>query len=492
MRWLRITQPLGKIIAFFGILMLLPTLVSLAYDEEMAWQYLACGGGVFVLGAIITIVGQRYRGELQIRHGFLLVILIWTLLPFFAALPLLSVLPSLSFTKGYFEAASGLTASGATVLRNLDSLPPSLNFWRGEMSWLGGMGLIVLATAILPLLGVGGSGVFQTEVPGPIKENKMTPKIAQTAKALWLIYAVLTALCAAAYYAAGMSGLDAVIHSFTTVGLGGFSSHDASYAYFQSPLIESVAIFFMVVAGMNFALHFAAWGKMSWRHRRATIEWRAYVTNIEWRAYILLLLFAIVVVALFLHHRGVYDDWTQVLRYATFNAVSIATTTGYSNTDFGVWPLFAPVFMLLMANFTACSGSTGGGLKLIRVLIAFNQAKTERMKLVHPSAYYDNKVGIPLPQKTLVSVLFFILAYIAFALLLMLFLVATGMDFLTAFSAAVASISNTGPGLGEVGPGSNYAQLSNVQVWACSTAMLFGRLELMSFIVVLHRGFWRY
>lgn len=500
MRWLRILQPLGKIIAFFGILMSLPALVSWLHDDGLAAHYLAGGGGVLLTGGIIAVVGRRFAGELQVRHGFLLVSLIWTILPCFAAIPLLSVLPQLSFTKGYFEAASGLTASGATVLTNLDSLPPSLNFWRGEMSWLGGMGLIVLATAILPILGIGGSGVFQSEVPGPIKENKMTPQIAQTAKVLWLIYALLTALCGGAYYAAGMSGLDAVIHSFTTVGLGGFSSHDASYAYFQSPLIESVAIFFMIVAGMNFALHYTAWGKIHVKFNRRPLrfkmewrrEWGAYFRSVEWRSYILLLLSAVVIVVLFLHQRGVYDDWQSVLRYGAFNAVSIVTTTGYSNTDFGAWPLFAPIFMLLMANFTACSGSTGGGLKLMRVLIAFNQAKTERMKLVHPAAYYDNKTGIPLPQKTLVSVLFFILAYIAFAFALMLFLVATGMDFLTAFSAAVASISNTGPGLGGVGPASTYAHLSDAQVWACSVAMLFGRLELMSFIVVLHRGFWRY
>ena len=483
MRWLRILYPFGKIIAFFGVLMLAPAVVSVLYQDQLFAYYLFIGGGVIALGILMTVVGSFFRANLFIRHGFLLVTLIWTILPVFAAIPLVALLPDVTFTKGYFEATSGLTASGATVLTGLDDLPPSINFWRGEMSWIGGMGLVVLATAILPILGVGGSAVFQTEIPGPIKDSKITPQIAETAKALWLIYSGLTLICAAAYYFAGMDFLDSMIHAFTTMGLGGFSSHDASYGYFDSPLIESIAIFFMVIAGMNFALHYVAWTRGNWR---------VYASSLEWRVYLFLLLFAVSVVTAFLLWREYYGDFWTTLRYAAFNTISIATTTGYSNTDFAQWPLFAPLLILLLANFTACSGSTGGGVKLVRALIAFNQADTERKKLVHPVAYYDNKLGRVIPQRTLISVLFFILAYWAFILILTLFLLLTGMDFLTAFSAAVASVSNTGPGLGEVGPASNYAHLTDAQVWACAFAMLLGRLELMSFLVVIHRGFWRF
>ncbi|MCH9757576.1 MAG: TrkH family potassium uptake protein [Proteobacteria bacterium] len=483
MHWLRVLYPFGSIVAGFGVFMLLPALIAIIMQDQMALIYVFCGLAVIIFGALLVFIGRFFRTELQTRHGFILVCLIWMLLPCFAALPLMFALPDLSFTKGYFEAASGLTASGATVLVGLDTLPPSVNFWRSEMSWLGGMGLIVLATAILPLLGVGGSAVFQTELPGPIKDNKITPQVKETAKLLWVIYASLTLLCAIAYFLAGMTWLDAIIHSFTTLGLGGFSSHDASYGYFDSVAIEIVAIFFMIIAGMNFVTHFSVW-----RNKNP----RLYFNSIEWRTYIVLLLFAIVTVFGYLHLQETYPNPWQTLRYSVFNTVSIVTTTGYSNTDYNAWPLFAPLLILIMANFTSCSGSTGGGVKLIRALIALKQAQAERLKLVHPAAYYVNKIGFSLSQKILVSILFFILAYITFAFILMLFLIATGMDFLTAFSAAVASISNTGPGLGEVGPASTYAHLADIQIWACAFAMLFGRLELMSFIVVLHRGFWRH
>ena len=463
--------------------MLLPMIVSVIYNDGLALKYLQNAATTIFVGVVLVFSFRRFRNPLQIRHGFLLITIIWSLLPCFAALPLLSIVPNISFTDAYFEAASGLTASGATVIHHIDSLPPSINFWRGEMSWIGGMGLIVLATAILPILGVGGSNMFHNELPGPIKEQKLTPKITQTAKALWIIYAAITITCAAAYYVAGMNGLDAVIHAFTTVGLGGFSSHDASFAYFDSPLIEAIAIFFMIVAGMNFATHYTAWTSKSLL---------TYFFSLEWRSYIFLLAFCIIIVTAYLILQNTYADWQTALRFGAFNTISIITTTGYSNTDFNLWPLFAPLFILMMANFTACSGSTGGGIKLVRLLILASQLKTENIKLTHPAAYYDNKISVPLPQKVIISVLFFIIAYIGSAVLLMLFLLATGLDLLTAASAAVATISNTGPGLGEVGPAASYAHLSDVQTWACAFSMLFGRLELMSFLVVLQPNFWRY
>ena len=436
-----------------------------------------------VLAFAVGRRGKSGKGELGARNGFLLVLTIWTLLPAFAAIPLMAVVDGLDFTRGYFEAASGLTASGGTVIRGLDSLPPSVNFWRAEMIWLGGMGLIVLFAAVLPLLGVGGRGMFQTETPGPLKDEKLRPNIARIAKELWIMYTALTAVCAFCYFAAGMHALDAVMHSFTTMGLGGFSSHDASYAYFDSPLIEVVAVVFMIIAGMSFATHITAFGRRSLR---------PYSQQPECRAYLAIVVFAAVGVVCYLRLAGVYDDWLSALRYGVFNTISIVTTTGYSNADFGAWPLAAPLFILLLANMTACSGSTGGGIKLIRALIALRQTTAERDKLLHPAAWYDTKVGGSLPQRTLNSVLYFILAYFAAATVIMLLLAASGMDFLSAFSAAVASISNTGPGLGEVGPAATFGGLSDFQIWLCTLAMLLGRLELMVFLVVIHRGFWKY
>ena len=488
--WLRVGASFGRFLILFGGLMTAPALAAWAAGDGLAGVYLACGGATAAAGLALVFGGRGGRADLSARHGFLLVALIWTIAPLIAALPLLFILDGarasvdIGFSAAVFEAASGLTATGATALSGLDELPPSINFWRGEMSWIGGMGLIVLAAAILPFLGVGGRQMFLTEIPGPIKEAKLTPQIAQTAKALWAIYSGLTALCALAYRAAGMNWLDAVVHAFTTLSLGGFSSHDKSFAYFDSPAIEAVAVFFMVIAGMNFATHFAALS------RRAP---RTYLFDIECRAYLALLGGAVLAVFLFLLWREVYGDWAEALRRAIFNTVSIATTTGYSTVNYAAWPLAAPLLMLLLANFTACGGSTGGGAKLMRAMIACSQSTAERSKLIHPTAYYDTKFGHrPLPAKIVSSVLFFLLAYIALIFALTLFLTATGMDFLTAFSAASASVSNTGPGLGEVGPASNYSHLTLAQTWACAFAMLIGRLEIFAFLVVFSREFWRY
>ena len=482
-RFLGLLGRLGKLTVFLGALMSLPAAVSWFYEDGLAVKYLACAGAVSAGGILAAVCGMRQNSELTLRDGFCLVVLIWTLFPAMAALPLMAALPELSFSDAYFEAASGLTATGATVLSGIDLLPPSVNFWRGEMIWLGGMGLIVLVTAVLPVIGGGSAAMMQSELPGPAKDERLMPQIAQTAKSLWLTYAVLTAACAAAYYAAGMGAFDAVIHAFTTLGLGGFSSHDASYAYFDSPLIEAVAVVFMTAAGMNFILHFLAW-----KRKTARLYWR----NFECRVYLLALAAATAAVVCYLRFSGAYSNWGDAARYGIFNAVSVLTTTGYSNTDYNAWPLFAPLLMLVLANFISCAGSTGGGVKMQRVLIAAYQTGTETQKHLHPRAYYDNKAAPAMPQKLIVSVLFFILAYGGTALVLMLLLAAGGLDFKTAFSAALATISNTGPGLGEVGPASNYGVLTAPQTWLCAAAMLIGRLELLSFFILLRRSFWTY
>ncbi len=482
-RWLHTFNLSGKVLVLFGLLALLPLPVSLAVGDGQWEAFVVTSALSASCGAAAMALTVRTRSDLRQRHGFFLVLQVWILLPLFGAVPIMMIVDDISLTEAYFEAASGMTASGGTVLSGIDELPPSLNFWRGEMIWLGGMGLIVLTIAILPFLGVGGRQLLTTELPGPLKEQNLTPQITKTAKGLWLIYLGLTLLCMFSYWLAGMTWFDAAVHSMTTLALGGFSSHDASFGHFDSVVIECVAIVFMLIAGMNFATHFAAFLNRSPR---------AYLGDIEIKSFLAVMAAAVACVTLFLWAQGSYDTFGESLRYAAFNTVSIATTTGYSNTDFNAWPLFAPMLMLALANFAACGGSTGGGVKMVRSLILFRQIGTERLKLLHPKAFYDTKFGsAALPNRIIVSVLFFIIAYFASALVLMLLLIATGMDFLTAFSAAVASISNTGPGLGDVGPAGNYSGLTDVQTWLCTFAMLLGRLEILAFMVALHPMFWR-
>jgi trk system potassium uptake protein TrkH len=345
------------------------------------------------------------------------------------------------------------------------------------------MGVIVLAVAILPLLGVGGSQLFKAETPTPMKDTKLTPRIAETAKGMWLVYAGFTLTCVLAYWLAGMSALDALMHGFTTMGLGGFSSHDASYAYWNSPAIEAVAVTFMLVAAVNFATHFLAWRRLSAR---------PYMRDPEARAMLLVLAVSVLLIAGYLLVTGVYEDFGTALRYAAFNVVSIATTTGYANTDFAQWPIFAPLGMLFLSGFISCSGSTGSGMKMIRAQILFKQIFRELLRTIHPRVYNPVKVSAsPIANATVFAVLAYLFMYVTCVVVLTLLLTASGLDELTAFSAAVASLNNLGPGLGDVGPASTYAVLTDFQTWICSFAMLLGRLELFTLLVVLTPAFWR-
>ncbi len=474
---------LSLVLLLFAGSMLVPLAFSWAYADGAHAAYAKAMGLTLLAGAVLWAATRRGRRELQVRDGFLLVALVWTVLPAFATLPLMLQLRELSFTDAFFEAVSGLTASGATVLSGLDRLPPSLNIWRGFMIWLGGMGVIVLAVAILPLLGVGGSQLFKAETPTPMKDHKLTPRIAETAKGLWLIYFGLTVACALAYRWAGMNWLDAVMHAFTTMGLGGFSTHDESYAYWNSPRIEAVAIVFMLLAAINFATHFLA------LHRRSL---RAYRVDPEAKVFLAVVLASALGIAAFLVWKGVYPDYGTALRYAAFNVVSIATTTGYANTDFNLWPIFAPLWMLFLSSFASCSGSTGSGMKMIRALILFKQVFRELLRIIHPRVYSPVKLGgQPIENNVVFAVLAYVFVYFSCIIVVTLLLALSGADVVTAFSAAVASVNNTGPGLAQVGPASNYAVLNDFQIWVCSFAMLLGRLELFTLLVVLTPAFWR-
>lgn len=483
MRALAVLRLLGLVTMLFAGCMLVPYAFSLALGDAALFAHYGAILITLAAGAVLWFATRRATGELQIRDGFLLVALVWTTLPAFATLPLLFYIPGLTFTNAYFEAVSGLTASGATVLTGLDRLPPSINLWRGFMIWLGGMGVIVLAVAILPLLGVGGSQIFKAETPGPMKDTKLTPRIAETAKGLWLVYFALTGLCLLAYRWAGMTWLDALMHAFTTMGLGGFSTHDASFAHWNSPKVELVAIVFMMIAAINFATHFLAWRRLSLA---------PYGRDPEASVYLLVLGGSVCGIALYLFFVGVYPDPWTALRFAAFNVVSVATTTGYSNTDYNAWPIFAPLWMLFLCSFVSCSGSTGSGIKMIRAQILVKQIFRELLRIIHPRLQRPVKLsGLAIENRIVLAVLAYVFVYVSCIVLATLLLTASGLDVLTGFSAAVASINNTGPGLGQVGPRSTYAVLNDFQTWVCSFLMLLGRLELMTLLVVLTPAFWR-
>jgi trk system potassium uptake protein TrkH len=351
------------------------------------------------------------------------------------------------------------------------------------LQWLGGMGVVVLAIAILPFLGVGGRQLFKAETPGPMKENALTPRMRETAKGLWTVYVFLTLLCIVGYWVAGMTWLDAVIHAFTTMPLGGYSSHDASFAYFDSPAIETVAVLFMLVAGINFSTHFRA------LHARSVTPYRR---DPELLAFLVVLFVSCVAIAVIIWRAGVYADFATAWRFSTFNVVSIATTTGYASADYNVWPIFAPLWMLALCSFASCSGSTGGGIKMIRMQVMVLNARRMLTQVIHPRAIVAIKLGpLQVPNQFVNGILVFTVMFAITTIVASLLLAATGLDFVSATTAAVACITNTGPGLGAVGPAGNYASLSDFQKWVCTASMLLGRLELLTLLVVFTPAFWK-
>jgi trk system potassium uptake protein TrkH len=474
---------LSVVVLVLATAMLLPLGVSVvlsdgaehAYDEAIVITALA--------GGLAWLATRRARRELQIRDGFLLVVLVWTVLPAFATLPLMIFLPKLSFIDAYFEAVAAITTTGSTVLSGLDALPASINVWRALLQWIGGMGIIVLTVAILPLLGVGGSQLYKAETPGPMKDTKLTPRITETAKGLWLVYFALTVVCAIAFRWAGMSWLDALIHAFSTMSLGGFSSHDASFGYFNSPAIEIVAIIFMLIAGVNFGTHFLAWRKLALGPYRADSEAGLFIG---------IMVMSCIGIAWYLLGNHVYSDAWIALRYAAFNVVSIGTTTGYANADFNQWPIFAPFWMLFIGSFATCAGSTGGGIKMVRAQILFKQVFREMLRILHPKIYNPIKLaGQAVENNVIFAVLAFAFVYMSSVSLLTLVLAVSGLDALTSFSAVVACINNIGPGLNLVGPATTYEVLSDFQISVLTFAMVLGRLELFTLLVVLTPAFWR-
>lgn len=476
---------LAAVVVVFGATMLIPLLTAVFFSHDSALRAFASASTItLVTGATVWALTRHRKRELRIRDGILLVALTWTLVPLVTSLPLLLHFgDQLSFTDAYFEMASSLTTTGATVLTGLDVMPPSINLWRHLVQWFGGMGIIVLAVAILPLLGVGGMQLFKAETPGPMKDSKLTPRIEQTAKALWLVYAGITVICIVCLHVAGMSWFDAVCHAFSAMALGGFSTHDASIGYFDSLPIEIVLTVFQIVAALNFATHFLAWRSRSLR---------AYLHDAEARNVVGLLALSCVGVGAYLYATGTYGDVGQSIRHATFNIVTIATDCGYATQDFASWPVFVPMWMLFLSCITVSSGSTGGGIKMIRTLVIGRQAANQMKQLVHPRAILPLRIGgRPMPDSLPAAVLGFTFLYFLSVVTLTFVLLLSGLDFTTAFSAIIACINNMGPGLGSVGPASNYASLTDFQSWVCSLAMILGRLEIIPLLVLVTGAFWR-
>lgn len=458
-------------------------LVSWLYADGMLAAFGFSMALNFAVGFVVWIATRWSSTELRAYDGFLLVTLAWLGGGAFATVPLLAGIPGLSFTDAYFETISGLTTTGATVLVNLDTLAPSLNLWRHLLQWLGGMGIIVLAVAILPLLGVGGMQIYKAETPGPMKDAKLTPRIRETAAKLWMIYAGITLACIASLWTAGMSLFDAVCHAFSALSLGGFSTYDASVGHFNSVAIEIVLTFFMMVAAVNFATHFLAW-----RSRNPL----AYLRDPEARNVWFVLIASFLGIAAFLHQQGTYPDYWTALRHASFNLVSIATDCGYASVDFDKWPVLAPIWMLFLSCVVCSSGSTGGGIKMVRALILIKQARREMLFLRHPSAVYTLKLGgVAIPNRVAFSILAFIFVYFMTVATLAFLLMGSGLDFVSSFSAIIACINNMGPGLNQVGPASNYQSLSDFQTWVCTAAMVLGRLELFTVLLLFTPDFWR-
>lgn len=484
MQFRSIIRIVGLLLALFSTTMLLPAVVAFIYRDGEGFPFVMTFFLLLAGGGALWFPNRRYKQELKARDGFLIVVLFWTVIGCAGSIPfMLSEQPNMSISDAFFESFSGLTTTGATVIVGLDELPKAVLFYRQLLQWFGGMGIIVLAVAILPVLGIGGMQLYRAEIPGPVKDTKMTPRIAETAKALWYIYLTLTISCAFAYWLAGMSVFDAISHSFSTVAIGGFSTHDASIGYFNSPAINFITVFFLFVSACNFSLHFAAFAS-------GKIYPGFYFKDPEFRAFVLIQLILLIIVFGMLMKQDTYGSVFEAFNQALFQTVSISTTAGYTTTSFTEWPLFLPVLLLFSSFIGGCAGSTGGGMKVIRILLLSFQGSRELKRLVHPRALYTIKIGNKaLPQQIVDAVWGFFSAYALVFVLCMLALIATGIDELTAFSAVVATLNNLGPGLGEISM--HFGDLNDAAKWVLIVSMLFGRLEIFTLLVLFTPTFWR-
>lgn len=477
-----IFKVIGLLLIIYSTTMIPPALVAVYYHDDGLFAFIASFFIALLSGLFFWFPIHKKRIELRTRDGFVIVVMFWVVLGFFGAAPfLLSQHPMMSFTDAVFESISGLTTTGATVLTGIDDLPKSILFYRQQLQWLGGMGIIVLAVAVLPMLGIGGMQLYRAETPGPVKDSKLTPRITETAKALWYIYVTLTTFCALSYWLAGMSVFDAICHAFSTIAIGGFSTHDASIGYYDNPTIEMVCIFYMVLSGANFALHFYAW-----RVKSLMPYWR----DPECQFYFGILFILSLIIIFSLMAINQYPSNFDAIRYGLFETISIATTTGFATANFATWSPFIFTTLIIGSFMGGCAGSTGGGVKIIRILLMFKQGLREIARLIHPNSVITLKLGKkPVNDRVIEAVWGFIGIYIAIFVILLLMIFSTGIDFITGFSAVAASLNNLGPGLGDVAL--HYGDINVYAKWILCSAMLLGRLEIFTLLVLLTPMFWR-
>lgn len=479
MQLLTIQRIVALLLGLFAFAMLPPAMVALALSEPTLPVFLLTFAGILVLAFFIWLPVRHHEADLRLRDGFLVVVAGWVVVALAGAVPFLFT-PGLATVDALFESVSGLTTTGASVLTGLDALPASTLLYRQLLQWIGGMGVIVLGVAVLPMLGIGGMQVFRRNTPGPMKYNRLTARMVETARGLSYVYLALTVACGLAYWVAGMGAFDAVAHALSTVALGGFSPHDANLGHFGSAAIEAVATVFILASGVNFALHFLAWRGASLQPYRESIEIRTYAT-------LLAVVAGIAVVYLF---AGTGAAPAEALRHGIFHAVSMATTAGFTAVEHHLWPAFLPVLLLFASFIGGCAGSTGGGLKVIRVLLLMRQGGRELRRLIHPNAFFAVRLGDAVPGPDVIdSVWGFFSLYVITFCAVTIVLVSSGLDLVTAFSAVAACINNLGPGLGEVS--GSYAGLGDSAKWLLCLTMLIGRLEIFTLLLLLMPGFWR-
>lgn len=477
-----IFRVLGLLLMLFSLTLMPPFIVSIIYRDGTHIAFILSFIIIFVIGLSAWSPVYKSSQDLRTRDGFVITALFWAVLGIAGSLPfILAERTDLSLTDAVFESVSGLTTTGATVITGLDDLPQSILFYRQQLQWLGGIGIIVIAVAILPMLGIGGMQLYRAEAPGPVKDSKLTPRITETAKALFFIYLMLTMACTLSFWIAGMSLFDAVCHAFSTVAIGGFSTHDDSIGFFQSPVIIMVTIVFMLISGINFALHF-----VTWRERSV----KQYVVDAECQFYLWCVLAGIVVTVGCLYFTDTYDLQHSLLN-GSFELVSLLTTTGFGVDDYTLWPGFLPSMLFLFAFMGGCGGSTAGGVKVIRTMLIGKQGVREIYRLIHPNAVIPIKVGQnPVPDRIIESVWGFFAVYMLSFIAIFLTLLGTGLDFVTAFSAVGACINNLGPGMGDVS--AHYGTINDTAKWVLAFAMLLGRLEVFTLLVLFTPAFWRH
>jgi trk/ktr system potassium uptake protein len=475
---------MGVLLMSFSATMVPPMIVSLIYDDGSLYAFVESLVVTLSAGMLVWLpvrTSLRKDPNLRLREGFVIVAAFWFGLGVFGALPLMLGVP-MGFTDAVFESISGFTTTGATVLTGLDEMPKSLLYYRSQLHFFGGMGVIVLAVAVLPMLGVGGMQLYRAETPGPVKDTKLTPRITETAKYLWFVYVGINVLCLLSYWSAGMDFFDALIHAFGSIATGGFSSHDESFAYFHSELLEAIGVFFMFVGGINFSLHFVAFGRGG--------RLGNYLRDPEFRAYLTVLGGVTLFITAYLYIGGTYDSVVEAFEKASFQTVAMATSTGYLTADFSQWPGALSVLLILITFFGGCAGSTAGGMKVIRWLLVYKQGVREVNLLLHPKAEIPVKLGDrAVPPRVIGAVWGFFAVYMVVFGILMLMLMMTGVDQVTAFSAIATTLNNTGPGLGLVS--GNFIAVPVLGKWICSVAMLLGRLEIFTMLVLLMPTFWQ-